>query len=153
MDHNDSNNGTASLSLKDVLIALSNAVHEARQSSEQHYQRHLRNNYFNEDGTPIFKDIPMQRADGSWKSLQVPLISLISTEPLQIQQVCFGFEASIVGAPHVKEGSSSQRDMKITFGGTSNSADTPVYIKVRLGGTSEDPDDEVHISLMDPSCD
>lgn len=139
---------SASLTLNEVVIAMNNAVSESRRMFEDDYQRQLSNAYFNEDGTPIFKDIQMQEPDGSWKLLQIPLISLVPTIPLQIQQVSFEFEANVVVEPDVVEGG-TQSDIEIVMGGKPRSAHTPVTIKVRLGGSADDPDG-VHVSFTDP---
>jgi hypothetical protein len=125
---------------------LNDAVREARHISQQNHERQLRDDYFSEDGTPKIKEIQMPQPDGSWKLLQVPLISLVRTDTMQIQQVCFGFEASIIGGADLVEGLTSKTDFEITLGKTQDSIGTPAYINVRLGGESGDPD-QVHISF------
>jgi hypothetical protein len=134
------------LALTDVLVALSEAVRVARHISQKNHERQLREDYFSEDGTPKVKKIRIPRPDGCWKLGEVPLISLIRTDTVQIQQVCFGFEASIFGGPDLKEGLASQTEFEITLRKTQDSGGTPAYINVRLGGESGDPD-QVHISL------
>ena len=138
---------SASFSLKEVVTAMNDVVRESRRIFEQDFPRQLIDRFLNEDGTPISKQFQFQVLDGSWKSLDVPLISLIPANPLQIQQVTFEFEANVVVEPK-EEKRTTQTDLEIVIGGKPKSTHTPVNIKVRFGGPSGDLS-EVQVSDAD----
>ena len=138
---------SASLSLNEVVIAMNDVVRESRRIFEQDFPRQLSNRFFNKDGTPISKRFQFQESDGSWKSVDVPLISLIPADPLQIRRVTFEFEANVIVEP-TEDKSTTQKDLEIVIGGKPKSAHTPANIKVRFEGPSEDPS-EVQVSYAD----
>ena len=138
---------SASLSLNEVVIAMNDVVRESRRIFEQDFPRQLSNRFFNKDGTPISKRFQFQELDGSWKSLDVPLISLIPADPLQIRRVTFEFEANVIVEP-TEDKRTTRKDLEIVIGGKPKAAHTPVNIKVRFGGPSEGPS-EVQVSYAD----
>ena len=139
-----------SLRLRDLLIAFSKAVGEATRAAEQHFQKQLNDDYFNDDGTPKHKVIELQQADGSWKSVQLPLISFVPKQNLQIQEVSLGFKARLVGSHFSKEDLASHSNLELTLGDDSTLGGTPVYIRASLSGSSKAAD-RVQISLIDSS--
>ncbi len=134
---NDENTShEATLTLKDVLIALTDAVHGARRKSAQKAELQLRRDYLHEDGSPKTQLIQTALADGSWETLPVPLILLFPPKPVQIQQVTLDFQAWLVGTDRVPGDSKNPLDLELALQSPSNVAGAPSRVEVCLRGDS-----------------
>ena len=87
------------VSLNDLIEALANAVIEAQDRIEQHQISNI-SRYFDEDNRPISVDVKLPSLDPGADEdedvdYRVPLLALVSSNPLRIKDVEISFDADI----------------------------------------------------------
>lgn len=104
------------VSLNSLIEALANAVIEAQDRIEQHQISNIRR-YFDSDNRPIsvFVKTPSTHPDaeeGDETDLRVPLLALVSSNPLRIKDVEITFDADITDVEEPKEDTKSPDQKK-----------------------------------------
>jgi hypothetical protein len=99
------------VSLNSLIEALANAVIEAQDRIEQHQISNIRR-YFDSDNRPIsvFVKTPSTHPDaemGDETELRVPLLALVSSNPLRIKDVEISFDADITDVDEPQEETTS----------------------------------------------
>jgi hypothetical protein len=87
------------ISLNDLIESMANAVIEAQDRIEQHQIANVRR-YFDDDNRPVSVQlrVPSMHPDaevGDEQALRIPLLSLVSNNPLKIKEVEISFDADI----------------------------------------------------------
>lgn len=86
------------VSLNDLIEALSNAVIEAQDRIEQHQISNI-SRYFDEDNRPISVNVKLPSLDPNSEeedvNYRLPLLALVSNNPLRIKDVEISFDADI----------------------------------------------------------
>ena len=107
------------VSLNELIEALANAVIEAQDRIEQHQISNL-SRYFDEDNRPVSVDVKLPSVDPAADETEdtnyrIPLLALVSSNPLKIKDVEISFDADISavgGQEGKKEGSSDGKEWR-----------------------------------------
>lgn len=102
------------VSLNDLIESMASAVIEAQDRIEQHQLANIRR-YFDSDNRPISVHLRVPSVnpaaeEGDEERLRIPLLTLISNNPLKIKEVEISFDADISEFEEANDIKASQQD-------------------------------------------
>jgi len=128
------------VSLNDLIESMANAVIEAQDQIEQHQIANIRR-YFDSDNRPVsvhlrVPSIHPEAEEGAEDHLRIPLLALVSNNPLKIKEVEISFDADITEFEGPADDSNDQKSQDKEWRG--KSAAKAIKVDMRSGLLKKD---------------